>query len=311
MIFKSIKSLTNTYNNLSNWGKILIFIVLLLFVVVIFKSFKINKEGFEQNDEFLIKTDIEVYDSFYSNIYDYLVYNNVKNDYEIGEIINKTEPTSESLILDVGSGTGHHVATLETIGFNTVGIDKSADMVAKAKSTYPQLKFVQGDVLNSSQFSNNSFTHILCLYFTLYYIKDKSTFFSNCYQWLKPGGYLVVHVVNRELFDPILPPGNPLLMVSPQKYAKQRINTTQITFDQFHYSSEFDLKPNDNIAYFNEKFKFTDNGKVRKNQHILYMDTESDIITKAQNVGFIVEGKIDLLFCQYEYQYLYILTKPT
>ena len=109
------------------------------------------------------------------------MYNNIKNDYDIGEIINKTEPTSESLILDVGSGTGHHVAALETRGFNTVGIDKSADMVAKAKSTYPQLKFVQGDVLNSSQFSNNSFTHILCLYFTLYYIKD---FSKNIFRYL-------------------------------------------------------------------------------------------------------------------------------
>jgi len=311
MILKPIKSLTNTYNKLSNWGKILIFIVLLLFVVVIFRNFKVDKkiEGFEQNDEFLMKTDIDVYDNFYSNIYDYLVYNNVKNDYEIGEIINKTEPTSQSLILDVGSGTGHHTAALESRGFRTVGIDKSVDMVNKAKSVYPQLKFVQGDVLNSSQFNNSLFTHILCLYFTLYYIKDKSTFFRNCYQWLKPGGYLVIHVVNREMFDPILPPGNPLLLVSVQKYAKKRINTTEITFDNFHYSSEFELK--NNIAYFNEKFKFRDTGKVRKNQHILYMNTETDIITMAQNVGFIVEGKIDLLFCQYEYQYLYILSKPS
>ena len=310
MILKPIKSLTNTYNKLSNWGKILIFIVLLLFVVVIFRNFKVDKkiEGFEQNDEFLMKTDIDVYDNYYSNIYDYLVYNNVKNDYEIGEIINKTEPTSQSLILDVGSGTGHHTAALESRGFRTVGIDKSVDMVNKAKSVYPQLKFVQGDVLNSSQFNNGLFTHILCLYFTLYYIKDKSTFFRNCYQWLKPGGYLVIHVVNREMFDPILPPGNPLLLVSVQKYAKKRINTTEITFDNFHYSSEFELK--NNIAYFNEKFKFRDTGKVRKNQHILYMNTETDIITMAQNVGFIVEGKIDLLFCQYEYQYLYILSKP-
>jgi len=311
MILKPIKSLTNTYNKLSNWGKILIFIVLLLFVVVIFRNFKVDKkiEGFEQNDEFLMKTDTDVYDNFYSNIYDYLVYNNVKNDYEIGEIINKTEPTSQSLILDVGSGTGHHTAALESRGFRTVGIDKSVAMVNKAKSVYPQLKFVQGDVLNSSQFNNGLFTHILCLYFTLYYIKDKSTFFRNCYQWLKPGGYLVIHVVNREMFDPILPPGNPLLLVSVQKYAKKRINTTEITFDNFHYSSEFELK--NNVAYFNEKFKFRDTGKVRKNQHILYMNTETDIITMAQNVGFIVEGKIDLLFCQYEYQYLYILSKPS
>ena len=41
--------------------------------------------------------------------------------------------------------------------------------------------------------------------------------------WLMPGGYLIVHLVDRESFDPILPPGNPLYVVSPQKYAKERI----------------------------------------------------------------------------------------
>ena len=40
------------------------------------------------------------------------------------------------------------------------------------------------------------------------------------------------------------------------------------------------------------------------------MESEQDILTMAQNAGFIVEGKIDLLQCRYEYQYLYILVKP-
>ena len=36
--------------------------------------------------------------------------NKVKNEYEVGQIINSTQPTLQSLILDVGSGTGDHVA---------------------------------------------------------------------------------------------------------------------------------------------------------------------------------------------------------
>ena len=53
-------------------------------------------------------------------------------------------------------------------------------------------------------FDAQSFTHITCLYFTIYYIKDKTRLFKNCYDWLKPGGYMVLHLVNRNMFDPIL-----------------------------------------------------------------------------------------------------------
>jgi len=35
-----------------------------------------------------------------------------------------------------------------------------------------------------------------------------------------------------------------------------------------------------------------------------------EIVQDIQNAGFIVEGKIDLIHCQYEYQYVYIFTKP-
>ena len=50
---------------------------------------------------------------------------------------------------------------------------------------------------------------------------------------MKPGGYLVVHLVNRDMFDPIRPASNPLFMVSPQKYAKNRIVTSTIKFKDF------------------------------------------------------------------------------
>ena len=135
-------------------------------------------------------------------------------------------------------------------------------------------------------------------------------FFDNCMDWLMPGGYLIVHIVDREHFDPILPPGNPLYVVSPQKYAKERITKTKITFNDFLYSSNFNLDTNQNIATFDEKFKFND-GRTRKQQQKLYMDDTSIIVDIAQNSGFIVHAKIDLLKCAYEHQYLYVFIKPS
>ena len=40
------------------------------------------------------------------------------------------------------------------------------------------------------------------------------------------------------------------------------------------------------------------------------MNTENDIINMAQDAGFLVQGKIDMVNSAYEYQYLYILVKP-
>jgi hypothetical protein len=125
-----------------------------------------------------------------------------------------------------------------------------------------------------------------------------------------PGGYLIIHVVDRDMFDPILPPGNPLLFFSPQRYAKKRITSTKVKFTDFSYHADFNLDNSKNIATFNEKFKHDKNGKVRKNEHIMYMPDTQEIIADAQACGFIVEGKVDLIHCHYEYQYLYILTKP-
>lgn len=306
---------------MSTWGKILLLMILIMLVYLIhkhmLKSTGTIKEGFEQNDSFLFKTSAkDVYDGFYANIYDSLVYNNLKDDYEIGEIVNKTSPSSESVILDVGSGTGHHVAKLADTGLNVLGIDISPAMVEKAKENYPQYKFEVADALNSGEFPPSTFTHVLCLYFTIYYFQDKVQFFRNCMKWLMPGGYLVVHLVDPERFDPILPAGNPLMLVSPQKYAPERITSTKVKFEGFTYSADFKHKSSkkggDDVAVFTEKFR-GDKGdsanKTRKQEHRMYMPSVEDIVNDAQQVGFNLQGKVDMVHAQYEYQYLYIFTK--
>ena len=308
-----IKLISKQYSKASIWGKILVFTCLLVLLVVMFKGFKSGQplaEAFTQSDQFVVKTGADIYDSFYANIYDYLVFNNVKDQYEITEIVNKTKPSSQSIVLDVGCGTGHHVAEMNSKGYKTVGVDISTDMITKAKEFYPQYDFMQGDIMNAVEFDPSSFTHILCLYFTLYYVENKRRFFENCMNWLMPGGYLVVHLVDRHQFDPILPPGNPLYLVSPQRYAKDRITTTKVKFTDFSYSADFKLDQDKNQAKFVEKFKNDKDGKVRKNEHTLYMEDMQEIVNMAKNAGFILESTVDLVQCQYEYQYLYIFVKP-
>jgi SAM-dependent methyltransferase len=304
---KTFKSITNFYNKLSPFGKILIFLAIILSLVIMFKS---SKEGMIDNTKILIKSGDAVYDDFYANIYDYLVFSTAKNDYEIGSIINSTNPTEVSVIADIGCGTGHHVDAINSKKLKIIGIDKSPDMIGVAKEKFPESNFIVGDALDNALFKAESLTHILCLYFTIYYIKDKRHFFDNAMSWLMPGGYLIVHLVERETFDPILPPGNPLYFVSPQKYAKERIIDTKITFEDFVYTSKFNLDKEKDIATFDEKFKYN-NGKLRKQQQVLYMEDTSSIINMAQDVGFILQSKIDMVKCGYESQYLYVFVKPS
>jgi ubiquinone/menaquinone biosynthesis C-methylase UbiE len=316
LISDQINSLISGYNNASPWAKTFILTLLLLLFIAYMRNAggptdgPNLMEGFEQQGKFVFKQGPAVYDDFYASIYDFLVYNHQKDQYEIGEIINKTTPTTQSRILDVGCGNGHHVGLLTSQKMDVTGMDISPDMVEHAKKAYPDGKFIVGDALKSTSFEPNSFTHITCLYFTIYYFQNKDQFFENAFRWLMPGGSLIVHLVNREKFDPILPPGNPLLFVSPQKYAKQRITHTNLVFDTFDYSANFDLNKSANVAKFTERFKFKD-GKSRKNEHIMYMEPQTAILTRAQEAGFILQNKMELMNCAYDFQYLYVLIKPT
>ena len=128
--------------------------------------------------------------------------------------------------------------------------------------------------------------------------------------WLKAGGYLIIHLVDKEMFDPILPPANPLLLLTPQRYAEKRITTSIVNFDKFKYKSDFVTNPTSSQVKFVEKFE--NHGKVfRKHEHTIYMEDENTITDIAISRGFILQGKIDLIKVGYEYQTLYILFKPS
>ena len=286
-------------------------LLLILIAALIVASFFIKKpeEFSNQKKKFIVKSDEDVYDDFYSRIYDELVGSEARENFEIAEIVRTTKANSNSLILDIGSGTGGHVRALDQKGIKAIGLDKSAAMVRKAQNKCPGCKFYKADGLASMSFQPDTFSHILCLYFTIYYIEDKLSFFKNCYTWLKPGGYLILHLVNRDQFDPIVPAASPFYIVSPQKYAKDRIMKSSVKFNNFQYRSQLRLDKSKDKATFEETMTEDGTGNVRKNVHNFFMETQKHILSLAKGAGFILKGKIDMVSVQYEYQYLYILYK--
>lgn len=149
----------------SSWALTLTLLSGLLLWFVLTEHGRRLKEGFSPpaKQEFILKKGTEVYDDFYVRVYDDLLFDELKNDFEVGTIVNSTKPTQKSVILDIGSGTGHQASALHDRGFNVAGLDVSPAMVDAAQKKHPEVTFQQGDALQGNLFSPSSFTHITCL----------------------------------------------------------------------------------------------------------------------------------------------------
>lgn len=289
--------------------KLLYLLTLILIINMVYSYWHPQKEGFAQQNQIVYKNNDKVFDDFYVTVYDDLFYNKIKNDYEIGLVVNTQGPSEQSIVLDVGSGTGNHVSLMETNGMSAIGIDNSQAMVKKAKDTYPHLNFQKETVLNKQAFRENSFTHITCFNFTVYYFDDKKLFLENCYHWLMPGGCLFLNLVDKHNFDPIMQNGEPYEVLG-KKHMEKYGNENRIQFVGYDYKSNFEIYPNDDTAVFNERFKDNTSGRQRKQRQYLYMPTQKRILNTAKNVGFILIGKHDLSNINIDSQYIYILQKP-
>jgi len=259
-------------------------------------------------------TDQKIYDSFYASIYDLLVYSEPRLKYELKTIEHDTMMNpSRSRILDIGCGTGHHVAAFLGKDYkNVTGIDLSEAMLDRARKYYPQYTkhYRRADALNPSIFHENAFTHILCMYFTIYEFKDKNVIFRNARQWLLGDGYFVVHLVDREKFNPLVPMSMPYLLVNPQTFAHERMTKSKVVFDQYSYEANFELDEEQDMGIVREKFTNRNTSKIfRKTEMHLHMESIDFILTVAKKEGFKLVGIVDLLKATYEYQYLYIFQK--
>lgn len=267
-------------------------------------------EGFEdtQKEKYITLKENNIYDNFYSQVYDDLLFDEYKNKFEIGEIIGFTKPPKGSNILDIGSGTGHHVADYDKLGYKGIGIDLSKAMINKSKNNYPESNYIHGNVMNNNTIREDSIDLITSLFFSTYYIKDKLAFFTNCHRWLKNNGYLAIHLVDRNNFDPIINASDPLAIISAQTYAKERITSSIVKFDTHDYNANFKLD-NDKEATMHETFKEKNTGKVRKHEHKLYMPTQNIVLSYAKDAGFKLKKVIDMKQTQMMNQYIYILQK--
>jgi len=283
----------------------LIYILLFLSVAYIGLKYNMNpiSEGFTQDAQFTVKRGVDIYDTFYVNMYDQLMLSHKRVPFEI-DVINSTLPSPISTFLDVGCGTGYLVNQIHERGHQVIGIDKSSDMIKYAETKYPEIEVIVGDVMDPMAFDRATFSHILCTNFTIYQFRDKVAFFRNCYYWLIPNNYLILHLVDKHKFDTIVPDGN-IEHLNPQESADHRITKTSIDYNGFLYKAAYHFDE-DNLVTFTEKFTDKQSSKVRQNEMMLYMEDVNQILKVAKFCGFIVHGKFNY---KDPHQYLYVLER--
>lgn len=301
---------------MKNLHTTLIILILLLSTVaiglILFKKYhkKYESEAFTQEKPFVAKYNADIYDNFYSEIYDTINKPERRVSKELKTIIDTTQASDKSVFLDIGSGTGCVVNELSELGFDAYGIDNSKAMVNYSEKNYPDILVKKGDALDTMAFEKGVFSHILCLYFTIYQFKDKRTFFRNCYFWLKPGGYLVVHLVDKHKFDTTVPAAINPIFGAPQRFNEEKSRNSIVQFYDFKYKANYKFSEKNSTVTFTETFTDKFSNKTRQNEQTLYMEDLQEIIAIANANGFIPHSKFDMRNINFdEDQYLYIFER--
>lgn len=286
-----------------------IMIALLIILIVLYFCRNLNThkyhEGFTQKEPFSLRENNDIYDTFYTSIYNDLFKSNTRSEYECEEIIKITQPSESSVILEVGSGTGHLLNNFDKKGYTVHGLEKSDAMIRYSNEKFPNLNIHKGNALDPMIFEKGIFSHVCCMDFTIYHIKDKRRFIRNCYNWLQPNGYLILHLVNKKKYDTTVPSANPT-EYNPQQLSKERIKKTHIDFIDFDYEHDVDFKDDERVVI---KETFTDGltKNVRQNENTLYMEDLEDIVQMISRNRFVVHGKA--IMPKDSEQYIYVFER--
>jgi len=312
------------FTDMNTFEKLFIFLVIFLLITSILGWYMKRQESIEINletfSDFKQYTNKNLYDKFYCNIYDTLFLSDLKNEYEIYNIKqlaiddNKFWNKNDKSIkfLDLGCGTGNHIKIIQRYGYDVEGIDNSEFMVSKAKQQNPGVKIINDTILNKNSFEPSKFSHLTCFFYTVYYLENLDTFFKNCNNWLKPNGFLCLHLVNKKKFDPVLEKVSSLIpFYNPQKHTKKRNTNSKLIFNQYNYIADwvFPTSKGDFEVQFIENFIMKNGNEMRKNIHTLYMHSQKYYVNLAKKYGFELVKVIDLTPVNHRDNYIYLLRK--
>lgn len=274
------------------------------------KSKILPSEGFSQDRSYVLNQS-SIYDDFYVEIYDSLMLSGEMSSYTWNAFKKAVQPYSSAKFLDVGSGTGSMVHTVATSGYSCIGVDTSEAMIRHSSEKYPTLEFLRASVMDPMLFQRDAFFGVFCLGMTVYEWTDsqKFQFFKNSYFWIRPGGYLLLHLVDVEHFSSDVPSHGSFKGFSYRNSIDMADDSSNVGLDS---DSNMDSESSScSCSVRRETFVDLATGNVRENEMDLYLLPEKELLRLAQRAGFLMAGKWNLGSSVYKdkYQYLYLLER--
>ncbi|HEV8550473.1 MAG TPA: trans-aconitate 2-methyltransferase [Polyangiaceae bacterium] len=109
------------------------------------------------------------------------------------ELLARVPLTGAEEIVDLGCGPGNSTALLHErfASARVVGVDSSADMLARARADYPKLAWVRADAAN---FESERPLDLLFANALLQWVPDHATVVPSLFAQLRPGGALAFQV---------------------------------------------------------------------------------------------------------------------
>lgn len=139
------------------------------------------------------------------------------------DVVGLLAPQSGEKILDLGCGTGQLADEIAASGAEVTGIDASAEMVAKAKSAYPELHFEQQ---NGTGFELDASFDAIFSNATIHWINEPEKVIAQMYKHLKPGGRLVAEFGGK---------GNVQSIVNAVRFATESLGLSDLLTSDFWY----------------------------------------------------------------------------
>lgn len=263
--------------------KILIIVILLIIIFLIIYYNNKFIENFEDKFEDHENYD-EIYDEEFVNLYE-IIYRDFSDiDFDFNIIYNKTLDINDINFLVCGSGVGKVCKKIKEKYKDVIGVDISENMLKKAQSLYPNIKFIKGNIIKPLIFNKKTFSHIYIDERTLYYnkIEDIEKIVQNSFEWLKEGGFLIAHI-----YDP-----NKLQLASryySSKYIDNKGNIHGFTYlNDFSHDCYY-IKDDESENTFNyfDKIIF-DTGHKRIKKTTFHIPSKEKIYDIFVNNGFDV-----------------------
>jgi SAM-dependent methyltransferase len=291
-------------NNILAYTGLLFILILLVFLILMGAGGGLYIENFSSGKDTLVT---DAYTEIEAKLYE-RVFNSIDRfnmDYDMIKKLTLSNYKKDIAILDAGCGVGQHYNLLYKDYKNTIGVDKSENMLKRAKIKTPTGNYILGDLANENLFMPGKFSHILCLYDTLYHNNSETEMqliLSNLYYWLKKDGIVCLHIIDVDKIDP-----GPREFT--QYYHDDKNRKHAITyFDKFTHDAYWEKSNKNNLVIYNQKYLLENGNKLVKG-YKFYIPPKNDIIKMVQDANFKIIDIVELKNAGIDDIDLYILKK--